>query len=224
MNKFINQIEPVVSTVGGFPVLYYGELPKDRCVYISSSSSMDSETEKYLYASSLEAALMGYEVIYIPTLKKDDPIKNGVFDGKGTLHAIIPFGLYRSNKRDISQIIIHGGSVISESLEDSFSLERLERAKLIASAFADSIVVGERLWLKRIGEYIEQSLDNGKDVAVLKSVLGSHYLNDLVLNGAPAITTFSDFIINPPLFIYPHENGRYSQKGFCFDIISYGDM
>ncbi|MBO5770780.1 MAG: hypothetical protein J6R23_05970 [Spirochaetales bacterium] len=56
MNKFINQVEPAVSTVGDFPVLYYGELPQDRCVYISSSSSMDSETEKYLYASSLEAA------------------------------------------------------------------------------------------------------------------------------------------------------------------------
>lgn len=224
MKKYINNPEPAASVIGGFPVLYYGDLPQARSVFISTSQSLDVDSERALYAASLEAALMGFDVIYIPSNIKDNPIENGVFDGGGTLHAVIPFGLFNFNKRAISKIVIYGGSVISDSKEGLFSISQLNKAKHMAASLADCTVVGERIWNGNVVDYVQFSLDSGKDVGVLKCALGTPYMNRLALEGAPVLSSFSDFFVNAPLISYPNEKGRYSQRGFAFDIIRYEEL
>lgn len=223
MSGYINQAKWQTKDIGFSKIYFYGDLPKRKCIYISSSSKSGKENRKYLYSSALEAAMMDIDVAFIPSGGISDPIENGVLDGEGRYHIILPKGLLRAHRKTISRAILFGGSVISGTLEKDFSIENLVLAKYIASTIADSLVIGERVSDSQYGYYILNMIDDGKDVAVLKSSLGSKFLNSLVTEGCPAINSFSDFMINPSCFVYPSDKGRYSQDGFCFDIIKYGE-
>lgn len=223
MNDFKNRIEAKEKELEGFKIHYFGSLPKRRSVFISASNNNSPINRASLYASAFEAALLGFDVIYMPYLGRSEPIENGVLDGEGRFHLVLPKGLHAISWRKISKAIIYGGSVLSGSLDREFSIAEVKRAKSIASLISDAVVVGESVKDASFGSYLSDALDRGKDVAILKSSLSGAYLKSLVKDGCPAISLFSDFVINPHSFLYPCGKSRYSQDGFCFDIMRVGE-
>ena len=223
MSTYINHAKYQTKDLGFTSIYFYGDLPKRKCIYISSSTKSGKENKKYLYASALEASLMGYDIAFIPSGGASDPIENGILDGEGRPHIILPKGIKKIHRKTISRAILFGGSVISGTKDGDFSIENLMLAKYIASTLSDALVIGESVLDSQYGYYILNMLDDGKDISVLKTSLGSKFLNSLVLDGCQAINSFSDFVKEPLCFVYPSDRGRYSQEGFCFDIIRYGD-
>ena len=224
MGTYPNRIKPSESLVKDIGIFFYGDLPRRKSVYIATSSQSSPETIKGLYSSVVEASQMGWDILYIPGGDCGKAVEEGCFDGEGRLHAVLPFGLLNYSRRSIRNALVYSGSVISpyDGLRN-FTLEGLDKARIIASSLADIIFIGqENILSSKVGWYIEDSLDEGKDIALLKSCMGTRYINDLVKEGCPAVSSFSDIFSSPTCFLYPSSKGRYGHNGFTFDIIEYG--
>lgn len=190
---------------------YYGALP-DKGIFILSNGKMDRNIEKTLYITSLEAALNGYDVVYISGNKGAKYIESGALDGGGRLFSIVAFGfenLYASIKR---RILLSGGGIIIPDIIAQSNAIAIELSLALLVANEDYYILSQ-------SPSILYALDSNKDVALLKSSLCNTGASELIADGCAVVDTFSDFLISPRAIGYESANGKYGKDGFGFDII-----
>lgn len=220
MSIIDNAIRPGIKMIQDNKVFFHGKYPLKRNVFISSSKSISPIMRDSLYLAALESVKNGFDIVAIISHQRDDPIFKAVEDSDGVIHAVLPFGFDRISKKLLSKIIINGGSVISLCENGPFSIDLLNRSKLIAASIADIILIGEdKIYKQTMDGYINYSIDEGKTVAILKSALASRDLRSLVYEGCPSVYSMTELLEFPKAIAYPSCKGRYGQGGVCFDIM-----
>ena len=67
--------------------------------------------------------------------------------------------------------------------------------------------------------FLENALNSGKDIAILKSALFSKKIREVAREGACVIDSFSSFLSDAVYLTYPKEKGEYKIQNREFDIM-----
>ncbi len=204
-------------------ISYIGNLfSTHKRVFISAPYNASKSIIEKCYASAFEAALSGYNVIFIPFSPSSDAIEKGIVDGRGSISYIFPCGFDKVRKKYLHNLIITSGVGISvEEDGENVSYKSVIRAKSVAAYFSDVIIAAdENMKSSNEAEYLKLALDMGRDVAILKSALSSALLQDYAKSGAPIIDSFSDFLIEPKHYLYRRDDGIYSYDKRKFGILT----
>ena len=203
--------------IGSFPVFCRGVLPEAKGVLIVSFVSTE-RIIRDIYASALEAALSGVDIISIGDRGGMLSVIQGAEDGGGRVHMVISEGM-RSYEREygwkLRRILLSGGSVISPLLWG----RNEEAAKCIALSISSSMVAaagGKRL---KSSHAIIQALDAGLDVSILRSSLTEESMRTIAREGCPVVCSYSSSIALPRAIAYPSEDGSYGFHGSRFGIM-----
>lgn len=210
------------KTIQNQRISYLGALESlKKRVFISSSFNVSDDVLDSCYSSAFEAARSGYNIIAIPFSKCADAIEAGAIDGKSSISYVFPCGLKRVKRQYINKTLITSGTAISaEEDDEAISYVNVLKAKSIAAYFSDIVISGDiSAKTKRDALHLVSALDEGRDVAILRSALSSKILRELVAEGAPVINTFSDFLIEPKCYLYPRRDGFYGFGERKFGII-----
>ncbi len=205
------------SSLGSFSFDYFGSLP-ENAIFFCCKLKSDLHLLDSLYLSALEAALNGFDVLYVSGNKASKAIESGVRDGLGRLFALIPFDIGRLYMNVASTILKSNGGLIVPTYHDDMNPNdainligvQIARAIILANSGSQSI---------KYLPHIKYALDNSKDIAVLKDGLDSNALKSLVLDGCPLINSFSDFLSFPKAIGYRSDKGIYGKGSARFDII-----
>jgi len=204
-------IKPSQREIGSFRFSYYGSFP-ERAVFLSTSGKASDQVCAKLYLSALEASLNGYGVVYVVGTKGSGYIEQGTYDGKGTLYGVIPFEIEKLYPNKASRIIESGGGIAVAG--------EINIARCIAVEISDAIVVSEEKCSQlQYLPQVEYALATSKEIAILREALTSRALRNLVIEGCPIISSFSDFLSSPRAIGYISERGMYGKDGTHFDII-----
>ncbi len=204
-------------------VSYLGNLFTSRKrVFISTPHKASKAIIEKCYVSAFEAALSGYNVIFIPFSPSSDAIEKGILDGKGSISYIFPCGFERVRRKYLHNLVITSGVGISiEAGDVNVSYKSVLRAKAAAAYFSDVVMAAdENIKSYSDAEYLKLALDMGRDVAIMKSALSSPILQDYAKSGAPVIDSFSDFLISPKHYLYRRDDGIYGYDKRKFGILS----
>lgn len=215
-----NNLKIESYTYYGVEIRYIGELPDDKTIFLSGGKTMGREGVISMYRSSLEAALEGWNVSYIPGLKYSEAVERGVYDTvKGALFAFIPMGIKCASHSLISRCLVTGGGVISTVEDDDlFSIEALSSSRSLAESLSRATIMGSEN-LGSVPISLSLSLNEGKEVAILESALNGKGMRNLAREGALIIRTFSDFLSSPRYITYPDKKGKYGIMGERFGIL-----
>lgn len=220
MKKYF--LEPEYINVNGIDCSIYGKPPRRSAILITASSNPSRETEKALYTSSFEAVMSGYSVLFIPFFKGSEAIEKGVLDAKGEINYLIPCHFDYVKRSYIHRALITNGMAISvEGKGERVNMRSVNRAKLLGSMLSSAVIYGEEMEsYKGNINYIDNALDMGAEVAVLKSALGSMLARRIAREGATIISSFSDFLSHPSLYLFEKPDGYYSFNNTNFGILS----
>lgn len=202
----------------GIPFLYEGNLPLRDTVLLSSFALSSRESSKELYISALEAALMNLEVVVYGERKGLSAVLKGVEDGKGRVHAVFSSGLSYVKEKDmetVRRVLLTGGSIISSS---ALSSSRQEARWLLPSLSSVSVSVVGGMAISSSHPLIAM-LDEGKDIAILRSSLKSRAGRLLATEGCPVVDSFSSFASGEKCIVYKVKNGRFSFLGEQYDFL-----
>ena len=205
------------SMAGPIPFFYRGELPSSKGVLIVSFMSTGSVIRD-IYASSLEAAASGVDIISIGDRGGMLSVIKGAEDGNGRVHMVVSEGMRSYEERHgwkLRRILLTGGSVISPLLWGRDEMA----ARSIAISFSSSIIAaagGRRL---QPSHAIIQALDEGVDVSILRSSLTEEAMRSLAYEGCPVVDSYSSSVMLPRVIAYPLENGGYGFHGSRFGIM-----
>ncbi len=209
--------------VNGREIFYFGRIPSSRCIFIASAYR-SRIVSKSLYVSAFEAVMNGYDVLFMPFSENADAIESGVMDAGGHLNYILPSGFSRTGRIILHKAMVTAGSAITAEEDGTIACrESANRARSLGSALSDCVIVADdRIRRNGIG-YIDEALDMGKDIAILKDALASGILREYAKAGAPVIGSFSDLLSLPRCILYPESDGRYGFRGDKFDMIKLAD-
>ena len=189
--------------IEGIDVAYRGMLPAERHIMITADHrTLLYRERRALYISALEASLSGFGVITLAICGGLYSVIKGVEDGGGKLFAVSVESLraFEELRRDrIRRILLTGGGVIAPGEGGSEREKALEIALSLSSAV---ITTG-------MCETMRRALDRGLDCAVLRSSLSRKSARDAVLEGSPAIDSFSSFLLLPRVIAYHDDGGIY---------------
>ena len=204
--------------IDGFTISYYGQLP-EKGIFVSFSSKSSSYGNRCLYSTALEIAFNGYDGVYIPGSSSASIFEKGILDAGGKLFPVLPYSLESASRGILSKAMVSNGGVFSP-FADSFSIDKIDKAKTIASIISNvSIVAEENIRYRKTFNYIDTALSYGKDVAILKSSLLSPFARTLAREGAPVIDSFSSFLQFPKYIVFYQEHGMYGIDDGSFDIM-----
>ncbi len=210
--------------INGISLSYYGRIPSKKRIFIASAYK-SSRTLRSLYMTAFEAVRNGYSVLFIPFSESAEAIESGVLDASGPINYILPSGLGKTSRRMLYKAMITSGSAISaEEDEKKITAETVKRAKNAGAMISDAIIAADdMLGRKGYSGYIDNALDMGISVAVLRDALTSVKLREYAASGAPVIGTFSDFLSLPKCYLYRADDGTYSFRGEKFAIMKLTD-
>ncbi len=201
----------------GVPMIYRGNLPSSA-VLLAAFSIGSVYGQKELYVSALEAALNGCELIAYGEWSSVNAIIKGVEDGNGKVHLVSSQGMTKLRKHQewtMRRILLTGGSVISSTAERTSRRE----ARYLLSCLSSAALATVGGYSVSSSHPLVQLLDDGKDVAMLRSSLSSKAGRFFALEGCPVVSSFSMYF-ESSCIVYQSENGRFNFMNERYDAVS----
>lgn len=202
---------------------YRGRIPEGRRVFLDYDSALGRDVEEAVFASCLE--IMGSGGIPVVSDKDSGPAFEAL---KCLWKPIVLFSslgsgkLERKKRKEAGLVVSSGGAVVyADNQSVSYSRAGVLRCLHIASSFSDCVLFASDSRSRRLGlsHRLICALDEGKDIAVLRSALAVPALRSLASEGCPIACTYSDLLSDPACIAYRDSNGKYGYRGQCFGII-----
>ena len=204
------------AIANGLPFLYKGMLPESEALLLASFSAFSTEAERELYISAFEASLNGFEIIAFGERNGVYAVVKGVEDGGGRMSLIVSEGLSWFSSRNTSllrRVLLTGGAVIAPNAI-SKNREAARYLSYILSHAALAVLGGNGLSEKHP---VRMLLDEGKEIALLRSSLQSRAGRLLVSEGCPLADSFASWYGLTRYYVYRTQYGRYDFKGEKYD-------
>ena len=219
---FYSEIELGASycMIGNSPVIFHGRLPSaGKSVLLASFSCMSRSIATSFFVSAFEAALSRIDVITKADGDGMSSVLCGTECGCGRLHVIATSGLADFRRRfpeRMARILRTGGSVAALSPYG----ERRRDCLMLAQHLASSALFAAGNEVSDSQHPIFSMLDDGKEIALLRSALEHPLSRRLASSGCPVTDSFSSFVSFPSHIVYPCEAGRFFFLGTRYGFMS----
>ena len=185
---------------------------RDKTVQILAQGRMRKEQCIELYRIALEAFLSVYSVVTVSKFIGHYSLRKAQVDASGRLTVVsyLPLSEWKGkHRKNLSRIVLSGGAVIESDTPYPLSASQ-SFATILSDSFSCHFTFSHPVYY---------ALDIGHYAAVTRSSLFNPACKELFSEGAPAISSFSEFIEHPSLVSYECANGRYSIFDRRFDIM-----
>ena len=205
---FSSEIELGASycMIGNSPVIFHGRLPSaGKSVLLASFSCMSRSIASSFFVSAFEAALSRIDVI----TKADG-------DGMSSVLCGTECGGGMRFPERMARILRTGGSVAALSPYG----ERRRDCLMLAQHLASSALFAAGNEVSDSQHPIFSMLDDGKEIALLRSALEHPLSRRLAASGCPVTDSFSSFVPFPSHIVYPCAAGRFFFLGTRYGFMS----
>lgn len=215
---YVRDINTII--LNGMTVRHIGSFPGDKCIFFYFGKGGDREMRRTLYLSAVEAFLNGYDVIYKPQLYLSQAVEKAALESpRGSIYPVYPKGLGTISNYELGKSLMTGGGAFSIVEDDAY----YSFPALLASDYLASFLSRAMVLCSYNGRYcprfIIDHLSDGKSLCVLRPGLKDRVLCNLVREGAMCCDSFSSFLSDPSVILYPKKSGSYGIDGFHFDIM-----